>query len=189
MEHIQMRAVPAAEDKILLWIQENIRSDILTPILVAITKLGNHGLIWVVTATLLFLWAPTRIIGFLSFMSLLGSMIINNMIIKRFVARIRPYEVIPGLQLLIEKEKDLSFPSGHTGSAFAMATVLFCGLPQSCGIIALSFAFLMGLTRLYVGAHYPSDVLAGGAIGSVIGASIFLLQELPLFSVLQMTGF
>ncbi|MDD3251156.1 MAG: phosphatase PAP2 family protein [Lachnospiraceae bacterium] len=175
------KQIIVSEDKILLWIQENLRNDILTPILVTITKLGNHGRIWIATATILFLWRDTRMTGFLSFMALIGSMLINNLLLKRFIARIRPYEVIPELNLLIEKEKDLSFPSGHTGSAFAMATVLFFCLPPSLGIAALSFAALMGLTRLYVGAHYPTDVLAGGAIGSVIGTLIFLLQGLPWF--------
>ena len=168
------------EVQILLWIQKNLRNNILSPILIAVTKLGNHGMVWIAAASLLFLCEKTRAAGFLSFMALIGSMIINNMIIKRLAARTRPYEVIPELKILIEKEKDLSFPSGHTGSAFAVATVLFCCLPQGYGIAALSFAFLMGLTRLYVGVHYPTDVLAGAVIGTLIGVLIFLSRGLPL---------
>ena len=49
--------------------------------------------------------------------SLLGSLIVNNLILKNLVARTRPYEAVDGLQRIIEAQRDLSFPSGHTGSS------------------------------------------------------------------------
>lgn len=52
-------------------------------------------------------------------LSLLGSLIINNLILKNLVARMRPYEIINGLIPLIRKPTDYSFPSGHTASSFA----------------------------------------------------------------------
>lgn len=169
-----------SEGFVLLWIQDHIRNHILTPIFVTITRLGNHGFIWIIIASILFLRNQTRVVGLLSFSALIISLLINNLFIKRMVARIRPYDVIPELKLLIAKEKDLSFPSGHTGCAFAMATVLYFCFPQDYGIFFLLFAILMGLSRLYVGAHYPSDVLAGGIIGSFIGGMTYLFLEFPL---------
>ena len=54
------------------------------------------------------------------------------------------------------------------GSAFAAAVVMFRELPKKFGIPILVFACLMGLSRLYVGVHYPSDVLGGALIGTGI---------------------
>ena len=137
------------EADILLWIQNNIRNDVLTPIFRFITTLGNAGVIWIVLSVGLLIPKKTRRVGALALVSLVFSALIDNVILKNVVARTRPYEVIEGLTSLVGVQKDYSFPSGHTGSAFAAAVV-------------------MGLSRLYVGVHYPSDVLGGALIGTGI---------------------
>ena len=114
--------------------------------------------------------------GILMGISLLLEFLLNNLIIKNLFARIRPYEVIDGLILLVGKAPDYSFPSGHTGSAFALAVVIFMVMDRKYGIIALILASLMGFSRLYVGIHYPSDVLGGvilGVVTSVIAVKCF----------------
>ncbi len=156
------------EADILLWIQNNIRNDVLTPIFKFITTLGNAGVIWIVLSVGLLIPKKTRRVGALALVSLLFSALIDNVILKNVVARTRPYDVIKGLTSLVGAQKDYSFPSGHTGSAFAAAVVMFLGLPKKCGIPILVFACLMGLSRLYVGVHYPSDVLGGALIGTGI---------------------
>lgn len=158
----------AMEADILLWIQNNIRNDVLTPIFRFITTLGNAGVIWIVLSVGLLIPKKTRRVGALALVSLVFSALIDNVILKNVVARTRPYDVIEGLTSLVGAQKDYSFPSGHTGSAFAAAVVLFLGLPKKCGIPILVFACLMGLSRLYVGVHYPSDVLGGALIGTGI---------------------
>jgi membrane-associated phospholipid phosphatase len=156
------------EADILLWIQNNIRNDVLTPIFKFITTLGNAGVIWIVLSVGLLIPKKTRRVGALALVSLVFSALIDNVILKNVVARTRPYDVIEGLTSLVGAQKDYSFPSGHTGSAFAAAVVMFLGLPKKCGIPILVFACLMGLSRLYVGVHYPSDVLGGALIGTGI---------------------
>ena len=99
--------------------------------------------------------------------SLALEFIFANLIIKNVVSRIRPYEVIDGLTLLVNKPHDYSFPSAHTGSAFALAVVFFMVMDRKYGIIAIVIASLMGFSRLYVGVHYPSDVLGGIIIGII----------------------
>lgn len=158
----------AMEADILLWIQNNIRNDVLTPIFKFITTLGNAGVIWIVLSVGLLIPKKTRRVGALALVSLVFSALIDNVILKNVVARTRPYDVIEGLTSLVGAQKDYSFPSGHTGSAFAAAVVMFLGLPKKCGIPILVFACLMGLSRLYVGVHYPSDVLGGALIGTGI---------------------
>lgn len=154
---------------ILLFIQENIRNGILTPIFTAITTLGNSGIIWVILSLLLLIPQRTRKIGVMSLLALLVSLLINNVTLKNLVARVRPYETIEGLVPLIGRPWDYSFPSGHTGSSFASAWVFYRRLPKRFGIPALILAGLIGLSRLYLGVHYPTDVLFGVISGIFSG--------------------
>ncbi len=93
------------------------------------------------------------------------------------MARTRPYEVIDGLQLLVGKAVDLSFPSGHSASSFAAAAVIAKMLPKRYGIAALILAGMIALSRLYVGIHYPTDVLFGTVSGGLIGLLVAKLYE------------
>jgi undecaprenyl-diphosphatase len=168
-----IRDLIAFDGNILIYIQDFVRMSFLTPIFKAITHLGNDGLIWIVIAIVLLCFKKTRKVGVLTLIALLLSLIVDNVILKNVVARIRPYEVIDGLQILIEKPKDYSFPSGHTGSAFAAAIVLVQMLPKKYGYPMVVLATLMGFSRLYVGVHYPSDVICGAIIGTVIGIVVY----------------
>lgn len=156
------------EESILLWIQSNVRNEWLTPVFIFITKLGNGGFIWILGSILLLAPKKTRKIGVMAVAALICSVLIDNVMLKNAVARTRPYEVIEGLTSLVGVQKDFSFPSGHTGSSFAAAVVMFRGLPKKFGVPALILAFLIGFSRLYVGVHYPTDVLAGALIGTGI---------------------
>lgn len=157
------------DGSILLFIQEQIRTPFLTPVVTFITSLGNAGMIWILFSLLLVAGKRTRETGFMSFAALLFSLLINNLLLKNLVGRIRPYETVQGLILLVSKPADFSFPSGHTGSSFASAVVLYRRLPRRAGVPALLLALLIGLSRLYVGVHYPSDVLAGMLTGILSG--------------------
>ncbi len=156
------------DGNLLLWIQENVRNELLTPIMIFITHLGDGGRCWIVLAALLLLIKKTRATGILMGISLCGSLIVNNLLLKNLVARIRPYEAVEGLHRMIEAQGDLSFPSGHTGSSFAAAMVIFPLWGKQAGLPALAAAFLVAISRLYVGVHYPTDVLAGMVTGTAI---------------------
>ena len=157
------------DGSILLFIQEQIRTPFLTPVVTFITSLGNAGIIWILFSLLLMAGKRTRETGFMSFAALLFSLLINNLLLKNLVGRIRPYETVQGLILLVSKPADFSFPSGHTGSSFASAVVLYRQLPRRAGVPALLLALLIGLSRLYVGVHYPTDVLVGMITGVICG--------------------
>lgn len=165
------------DGNILLWIQEYVRNDFLTPVMTFITKLGNAGMIWIAAAVLLLCFKKTRENGLLVGFSLLGTLVVNNIILKNLVARIRPYEVIDGLSILIEKPGEFSFPSGHTGSSFAAGVMLFLVCPKKYGVPALLLAFLISLSRLYVGVHYPTDVLGGMITGTLIAVCIWKIFQ------------
>ena len=165
------------DGEILLWIQENLRNDFLTPIFKVITSLGNSGWFWIAGTLLCLFFAKYRKAGYLSAISLIGSLLINNLLLKNLVARMRPYEAVQGLTRLIEKQHDFSFPSGHTGASFAAAVIFFIYLPRKFGVPALILAFLISFSRLYVGVHYVTDVVAGGLISTAIAICIWKVDE------------
>lgn len=157
---------------ILLWIQEYVRCDALTPVMSFITHLGDGGAVWIILAAVCLLFARSRARGALMALSLACNFLINNLFLKNVVARVRPYEAVEGLSRIIEAQSDFSFPSGHSGSSFAAAVVIFLMCPRRYGIPALALASLIALSRLYVGVHYPTDVLAGALIGAAVAAAV-----------------
>ena len=156
------------DQRILLYIQEYVRDDFLTPAMKFITTLGNAGFIWIVLTILLCLSVRYRKAGFNCVSALFLSLLINNVFLKNFIARSRPFDVISSLVPLITKPTDYSFPSGHTACSFAVGFFLFRKLPKKYGIPALLLAVLISFSRLYVGVHYPSDVIAGMISGICI---------------------
>ena len=80
----------------------------------------------------------------------------------------------PAIELLIRPESDYSFPSGHATSSFAAAVIYYRYLPKPFGMAACVLAALIALSRLYVGVHYPTDVICGVLIG--IGAACLIIQ-------------
>lgn len=153
------------DGSILLWIQENLRMDALTPAFTWITKLGNAGAVWILITIVLLCFSKTRKVGVICLISLILNAILCNLILKNLVGRVRPYEVLEGLKLLIPKPGDESFPSGHSACAFAVAMVVYWKLPKCYGIPAVILASLIAFSRLYLGAHYPSDVMGGILLG------------------------
>ncbi len=156
------------DGNILLFLQNFVRNPILDPIVIFITSLGDKGFIWIVGTILLLIPEKTRKIGWMSAFALLGSLMLNNNLIKNLVARPRPFTVLSDLSILIPRPGEFSFPSGHTSSSFAAAAVFYRHLPKKIGIPALVLAGLIGFSRLYVGVHYPTDVLAGAVMGILL---------------------
>lgn len=152
---------------ILLWIQEHIRCSLLDPIMTAITHLGDGGIFWIIMTLLMLCFRKTRRAGAACAVSMVIGLVLTNLILKNWVARVRPYEVIDGLTILIKAPHDWSFPSGHTTNAFAAACVMFAMLPRKYSVPALVLAVLITFSRMYVGVHYPTDILGGIAVGSL----------------------
>lgn len=149
----------------LLWIQECLRQDFWTPFWKAVTSLGDAGWFWIALAIILAVFPRTRKAGLLALVSLAFCALITNACLKNIIARPRPYTQIPGLTALLPPQKDWSFPSGHATASFASAGVYLRTLPQKYGLACLALAALIAFSRLYVGVHYPTDVLGGIAVG------------------------
>jgi len=86
--------------------------------------------------------------------------------LKHSINRARPFETYPDIQKLSDGGSS-SFPSGHTSDAFSTATSLSLAFPKWYVIApSYTYAALVGYSRMHLGVHYPSDVLAGAIIGS-----------------------
>ena len=146
----------------------------------SVTKLGDAGIFWIIL-TLIFLIIPKmRKTGVIMAAALLTDLLICNVFLKNIVARTRPYDVNTTVELLVEKLRDYSFPSGHTAASFASVTALYLAGERRLWIIALVISCLIAVSRLYLYVHYPTDVLGGiifGCLSGWIGYHIVKLVE------------
>ena len=158
---------------ILDWIQANMRSSFLDVLMPIITVLGDAGIFWMICAGILAITKKYRKAGFGMAIAMMLGLIVCNMILKPGVARPRPYDFqweVFGKEilLLIEKQHDFSFPSGHTIASFEACTVLMLA-DKKLGIPATLLAILIAFSRLYLYVHYPTDVITSVILGTLFG--------------------
>ena len=190
----------------LLFIQEYIRSDLLDPIMKVLTHSGDKGILLIVLILTLLIIPKTRSIGFMATISIAIEALLNNVLLKNIIARTRPYDEIDGLINLVGRQSDYSFPSGHTGAAFAVAgamlVVALFGLPmiektgefkredpsltfKLISVILIMYATLLAFSRMYVGVHYPTDVLCGLLLGLGTSAVAYLIYQVAIKKIHQ----
>lgn len=157
------------EDQFLLFLQNQVRSPWLDTLMGTVTRLGDAGILAICTCILLLCIPSLRRTGVLAAQSLVMDFLLVNVVLKVLVNRVRPYVAVEGLIPIARLPADASFPSGHTGASFAVASVLFLCMPKKIGIPAIFLAALIGFSRLYLGVHYPTDVLAGALVGMCTG--------------------
>ena len=172
------------EGKMLLWFQKSVRVDFLNAPVCFITRTKVTVALWALFLLLLFCFKKTRRASFAGGFSGVLSFITCNLILKNLFDRARPFTLIDGLEALGKIPTDSSFPSGHCSFSFACAAALCFFVPKKISIPAIALAVLIAFTRLYVGVHYPTDVLCGiingilcGIISYFVCKAVFIQAE------------
>lgn len=162
------------DNTILRWINVKFRNKTFDKIMPIITSAGNLGIIWIVISVLLITKKDYRVLGQTILIALVITTIIGEGVIKNIIKRKRPFYGNDDKELLISRPITYSFPSGHTASSFAVAAV-FIKTDNAASLEIMLLACLIAFSRIYLGVHYPSDVIGGGIIGTLCGLITVML--------------
>ena len=158
------------DEKVFLWINNNNSS--LEFLMLTITYMGSITSWFAITVFLWFLKRKKEAF-ILAFTLLIGGVL--TFFMKIGFHRDRPFQVLAEAKVL-DREEDFSFPSGHSVSSFSSATILGRKIKKAT-IPLYIFSSLVAYSRIYVGVHWPSDVIFSGLIGVAIGFSILKLER------------
>ena len=156
---------------------------VLTPVMRAITFVGEKGIVFFLLALLFMLMAGKRDLGVCIFGAVCCGALITNIILKDSVGRLRPFENNIEYELWwmavgSPAEDGFSFPSGHvTACAAGMTAIMLMRGKKWIAPSAIAVA-LMCVSRNYLMAHYPSDVLAAALIGLISGVVAWFITQL-----------
>lgn len=156
------------EFQVLDWLQ-GFHTPFLDAAMKLFSSLGNAGAVWIVLTLFLLAWPKTRRTGWILAAALCVDVVLCNGILKNWIARTRPFDVRTGVELLIGKPLDFSFPSGHTAASFASVAALWLAGDRRLVWPSLVLACLMAFSRMYFYVHYPTDILGGCLIGVLSG--------------------
>ena len=132
---------------------QNIHTPWLDKIMVAITSLGNAGILWIVMAAVLLIIPRTRKVGICMAIALVLDLLMTNCLLKNLVARTRPYDVANFTDLMSRK--------------------------KLLGAISCVIAILIAFSRMYLYVHFPTDIIGGIVVGVAAGvAAGFILRAI-----------
>ncbi|MFD7924046.1 phosphatase PAP2 family protein [Streptomyces sp. NPDC059740] len=142
---------------------------------------GDYGVLVLLFLVLGAVWwvvrrrdeAPAAVASLVWALAGAGVAVLANIPIREFVARPRPYRSHPGLTVLADGDHAFSFVSDHATAAMAIGVGLFM-VRRSWGLVGVGLAVVQGLCQVYLGAHYPTDVIGGYALGA---ATVLLLSS------------
>lgn len=152
---------------VISWISK-FNNPFINKFMVLLTRLGDGGLVWVIIAISFLITKSHKSVSLKMLLSLCLTTIVGEVVIKRLVGRLRPSQIISKEDLLIKKPTSYSFPSGHTASSFGVAVILSEAFPW-INILFFCLASLIGISRVYLKVHYPTDVIVGAIIGTLCG--------------------
>lgn len=163
---------------ILYWIQDTLKCAFCDKFFVIATYFGEKGIFWLALAILLIAIPKTRKIGITALAAIAVTFVLSQLVIKNIVGRVRPFEYF-GYDLalmLIDIPHDSSFPSSHTAVSITAGLAILLH-DRKIGIPAMIIAVLVAFSRMYLFVHYPSDVLVGAVLGTIIAIIAFFTVD------------
>jgi undecaprenyl-diphosphatase len=154
---------------LLNWIQVNLKTSLMDRVMLFSSKLGDRGAIWFIYAFICEWTSRLRHAGLVLAMCVSICALVGNFAIKPLFKRTRPCNIDSARPLLLSRPEDSSFPSCHTMTSFAAAFVTVWQAGGMLGLTSFVFASMISFSRVYLYVHYPSDVLAGAALGLATG--------------------
>ena len=145
------------------------RTAVLDGFFLAVTNIaGSYGQLWVIVAAVLMIFKKTRKAGVAVLFAYAAVFLIGQYGLKNLISRPRPCQIDLDFTLLVSRPSSSSFPSTHSAWAFGAATAIFMQ-HKKAGVAAFIAAALIAFSRLYLFLHFPTDVLAGIALGIALG--------------------
>jgi len=147
----------------LLIFNNSIKCKLLDKIMPLLTYIGSATV--TISTCLMLIGIGNKVVRRMGFQALIALALSHLLVhlLKNSVCRLRPKDVLPNINTFDVVLDYYSFPSGHTTSVFAIATTLALNIPI-LAVICFPIALIVAISRLYLGVHYPSDVLAGMAV-------------------------
>jgi undecaprenyl-diphosphatase len=153
------------------WLRTH-QSPLLDAVMAGFSDIARSGTIWVVLAFLVgFLYRSRWPAVVHVILAVALAFLLTDYVAKPFFNRARPFESYAESRVYGYRPTTPSFPSGHAASAIAGACALVRLAPEARAIFWI-FALLVACSRIYLGVHYPADVLAGALLGLAIGKSV-----------------
>jgi undecaprenyl-diphosphatase len=165
--------------RIAIWVATH-RIHALDPLLIGLGVVEKLGLLWILAAVAVGwalrcgVWGTATLAVATGLATFAADSLAFG--VKDLTSRERPFEAHPRIHPLYVVHSS-SFPAGHAATAFAGAVLIACVVPAAAPVL-LAVAALIGFSRVYVGVHYPTDVLAGAAIGAGVGLVAFAALRL-----------
>lgn len=159
---------------VLDFIQNTMKCEFFDFVMAFFSYIGEAGGVWIIAAVIMMCFRKTRASGVMMVCAVLAGFLIGEIGLKNLVCRPRPFTVNTDIVLSISVPSGYSFPSGHSCSSFAAATVLIVR-DRRFGIPALITAFLIAFSRLYNYVHFPSDVLCGVLLGIICAVAVIVI--------------
>ena len=167
------RALSGTDNRVLMFFHKACRCDLLDASLSHLTELGSTIFLFVVASAMLpFKKRKARQYGILLLAGITLARF-SSRLFKELFMRARPYVSLGGATAMVGAG-GYSFPSGHATAAFMGAYILSKCFGRS--LVFFSLAVLVAFSRVYLGVHYPTDVLAGAALGTFIGYLVVRLS-------------
>ncbi|MGE3277275.1 MAG: phosphatase PAP2 family protein [Vicinamibacterales bacterium] len=140
----------------------------LDAVFITASAIGGKGFVWLVVAAIAALYPRHRASAWRVVLALSLTYLVVDGMMKPLMWRDRPFDVLPDVAVIDTRPISSSFPSGHAASAVAGALAVSRIWPAAAPAW-WTVAVLIAVSRVYVGVHYPSDVIAGALLGLLIG--------------------